>query len=347
MAVLPTGISTTARTLRAFLARSIPGISENDISIAHPKRAFANPVDGKQQLNLFFYRIEHGAYPPDATDDSPWYIRVFCLVTAMGTDVVNTDNTTTGAGENELRLIGEVVRQMHAHPVIRLADKDHKEMAQLQTVLSPFTLDDINKIWSTQGDIAYRLSVAYEIALVPVRLDTAAPIAPLVAEAVVSLEPLKSLPDRNARPPDSYPFPQVPKTVVDTALPAWAPHICFIDPEHQLCYVLTLETGDAPVRLNVVVAGDTGTSVDLSWETYDRSSGWAAPSDAVTVTPGTRVIQPQNANRLAFTSLGLPIERAGQAVLYARRTYTRPSDGQTEVLHSNPLLLTLYDKEAS
>ena len=78
-------ISLAARGLRNYLASNL-SLVENQIFIGHPTIAFKDTEDddSKQYLNLFIYRIAHGAYPADGTKDDPFYVRLYCLITALG-----------------------------------------------------------------------------------------------------------------------------------------------------------------------------------------------------------------------------------------------------------------------
>ena len=64
-------------------------------------------------LNLFFYRFEPGGFGPEPAPDEPWLLRLHCLVTAFGV----LENQVS-AGENDLRLLGEVIRVFHEKPVL-------------------------------------------------------------------------------------------------------------------------------------------------------------------------------------------------------------------------------------
>src|SRR5262245_39841420 len=63
-----------------------------------------NDYDG-HRLNLFFYRFEPSGFDSDARPGDIWRIRMLCLITAFG-----VTEEQVGAGENELRILGEVMR---------------------------------------------------------------------------------------------------------------------------------------------------------------------------------------------------------------------------------------------
>src|SRR6185503_12269288 len=168
----PSSLSIAARALRTHVADAV-GLPESQILIGHPSLASKDVGDetNKQFLNLFFYRVEHGAYRADGTADDPSYLRFYCLVTALGTKET-VGGGTVSAGENDLRLVGGVMQGLHENPILMLQDDAAQDVAQLQVVLHALSLDDLNHIWSTQGDTPYRLSVGYELALLPLPLAT-------------------------------------------------------------------------------------------------------------------------------------------------------------------------------
>lgn len=57
---------------------------------------------------------------------------------------------------------------------------------RLQAVMQAPTMEELNHIWTTQGgELAYRLSVAYELALIPIEPMSVAPPARLVEQVEV------------------------------------------------------------------------------------------------------------------------------------------------------------------
>ena len=85
------------------------------------------------------------------------WIRVYCIITAFA-----VDEDRISAGESDLRLIGEVLRLFHETPVLAPIDVGG-EVMQAQVVLQPLGLDQIQQLWQTQSEVAYRPSVAYEV----------------------------------------------------------------------------------------------------------------------------------------------------------------------------------------
>ncbi len=346
----PSSLSVAARALRTHLAGAT-GLPEGQILIGHPNLA-AKDVENetnKQFLNLFFYRVEHGAHPADGLADDPFYLRFYCLITALGAkETVN--GGTISAGENDLRLVGGVMQGLYENPILRLQDDAAEEVAQMQVVLHTLSLDDLNHIWSTQGDTPYRLSVGYELALLPLPLASAPERARRVGsigvetDADVAYRPL---------PPEGFGVkahaPQVPAVRVDVARPDWTPHICWLAEDGTLQYSLAFATGALPASLQVIALGAPGAQVQLGWETWDPANpaaGWVpAPATPSNLTLDADRLDPkQTAPSLAslVKSVDFPLAALGQALLHTSRDCTLPS-GAVVTLRSNPLLLSVYE----
>src|SRR5205814_1645176 len=105
-----------------------------------------NSSNPRDLLNLFFYRVEYDGYPADGTSEDPFYVRAYCLLTAFCLHGIETNGLS--AGEKDLRLIGGAMHWLHANPFIHVRDVNAAEVAVLQVVLSPLTVDAINHIWA-------------------------------------------------------------------------------------------------------------------------------------------------------------------------------------------------------
>jgi hypothetical protein len=300
----------------------------------------------KNQLNLFFYNVSYDGYPADGSSEDPFYVRLYCLITAVG-----AKNGSPSAGENDLRLIGEVMRVLHQQPVISVDDGTNDEIAQLQIVPHPLTLDNLNHIWSTQGDTAYRLSVAYEMALAPIPLTEAVERSSLVGEIGTGVQADM---DREPLPAAGFAIetsaPVVPKVTVDIRKPDWSGHICFVDEaSSNLAYTLLVPKSQLPLSgslpLKVLVAGMPSHQVELVWETWNPSTGWTKSGSSQNETIAIDTIDPENYDSGLAADIDLPIQDEGQATLYAERAWERP-DGSTVTLRSNPLLVTVYEAGA-
>lgn len=358
-------LSVTAKEMRGLISREV-GLPEDQVLIGHPMEAAGTgnaDTTGKHYLNLFFYRVVYAGYPSDAGQDDPVYVRLHCLITALGANETVNNNVVT-AGENDLRLIGSVMQILHATPTLAIRDAGGADIGLLQMVPVNLSLDDINHIWSTQGDTPYRLSVGYEIAMLPV------PMAQRVekAQRVGGVRTDVGLVDKPAAgiASDAGDASAVTFTRVDTTQEDWAPHICFVseqDGQLQCSYSLGFEAASDALRLFVAkiwIAGDPDAEVFLYWERWlDGETGWqphANKNGALIkryAKPVGRDMDPARVASLpedTFYKMFKPFYwgKAGssQGMLYAVRRYTRSSDGAQIEVRSNPLLLIAGRREA-
>ena len=210
---------------------------------------------------------------------------------------------------------------------------------RLQVVFQALSGDELNHLWSTQGDTAYRPSVAYEIALgpiVPSELGIGSPLVGAIgAETHATMEARYAPFSGTAMPPP------VTATTVETRLESWAPRICFVH-ANACAQSLALALGSVPASLAVWVAGETSTSVSLRWEVWD-TDGWRQAGPTLDTTPISSGIDPEAIPNSGLVDMGLAFtDHAGQGVLYAVHTYTRASDLEQAQVRSNPLLVTLF-----
>jgi len=313
----------------------------NDIDVAVGIPADATSL--KHLVNLFFYKFEPSGFVLNTRPDEPWRIRIYCLITAIGI----TENSIS-AGENELRLIGEVLRIFHENPVLASADIGGEEV-RLQVVYSHVSEDRINQIWSTQGDAVYHPSLAYEMSLTPVMPKNVWGGDPLVGSIGNAV-----LPDFDSRY-DTFVgtalTPPVLPVVIDTTAPDWSPEICFI--YEGACHkslAFDMEASDfVSFKPEVWLAGKITTSVIFKWEKWD-STGWRDTGVTQTETPYSAGLDP---SEMPPVSSGFPLElplpeipvaseTAAQYLLYAVRTSEKFDGGQDVEIRSNPLLISLY-----
>lgn len=344
-------LSVAANALRDLLKEGdggISGLQIDQIKIGHPKDTFEikNNSQDKNHLNLFFYNVKYDGYPADGSSEDPFYVRLYCLISPLGSATGNPS-----PGEKDLRLIGEVMRVLHEHPVVSIKDENGHDVAQLEIVPQPMDLEHLNHVWSTQGDTAYRLSVAYEMALAPVPLSIAVERSPLVGEAgsvVQGNMDVPLLPDGGFGIETSGPV--VPKFTVNASQPGWSPHICFVDEAGVLNYTLLLPVSQLPasglLSLKALIAGKISTAVNLVWETWSSSGvGWERNDPLPSEIIATDSIDPNHVDLGLAVDVELPLQDKGQATLYAERAWQRP-DGSTVTLRSNPLLVTVIEASA-
>ena len=345
--VAVSSLSVAANELRTLLQSEIDDIGVDQIRIGHPEDTLGDMKKELNHLNLFFYNVQYDGYPSDGLSDDPFYIRMYCLITPVG-----AKKGSPSPGENDLRLIGEVMRVLHERPMISVRGETSEEIARLQIVPHPLNLDNLNHIWSTQGDTAYRLSVAYEMALAPIPMAEAVERSALVGQTGMAAQ---GDVDRQQLPDAGFGIetfaPVVPKVTVDVAKTDWTPHMCFVDESNsRLAYSLLIPKAQLPasgfLQLKVVVAGKPAEQVDLVWETWSSATGWKRSDSSQSETIDTDTIDPDKFFDPFVPSLALaidlPIQDKGQAALYAERAWSRP-DGPAVTLRSNPLLVTVYE----
>jgi hypothetical protein len=276
-------LSRAAYGLRVLLMTKIDEFDDIDrIKIGHPADTIKDLEDNNENcLNLFFYDVNYDGYPADGTSENPFYVRLHCLITAVGHKTQEPETAggnnqrDVSKGENELRLIGEVMRILHEQPLLSVDDDDRNEIALLQVVPYTMSLDSLNHIWSTQGDTSYRLSVAYEMALAPVPHVLPSDPSPLVGDSqMVSWGAMTRPPAREKDGAISL-KPTVAYLEIDTSGEDWMPHICFVeqvDASQQSLHYVFKVAGDLDETLNILIAGRNNAKVKLVWNVWRRKT---------------------------------------------------------------------------
>ena len=337
MALSPSSLSQACRSIANFVHTRLGGTtSDITVVIGNPYDAANATADGSHRLNLFFYRFEPSGFDPDLLPGEPWLIRLHCLFTAFSLD---EDNRS--AGENDLRILGEVMRVFHETPVLSEMTVED-DTVRLAAIYEALSLDDLNHIWSTQSDVSFRPSVSYELALAPVvpsERDTGAPIA-----ATIGVEAQPGM-------PPSAPFggsledPGPVALTVDTSPPDWAPHIALVSGD-DVAFAANFEVGSPELAAfvpRIWVAGATGAPVTFRWDTWTDADGWQSTPAGVGGTATGVVFDPANPpDTDSLAQVSLPFDdHPGQAVLRAERAWTRP-DGSIVRLASNPVAISLW-----
>ena len=271
-------------------------------------------VNNANTLNLFFYRFEPFGFDADALPGEVQWLRMFCVITAFGIDedIDNDNQVDFSAGLNELRMLSQVIRLFQEQPVMLLAGDDAGEVWHTQFIPRPLADEQINQLWSTQGDTIYRPSVVYEIALAPIE-----PAIPAAQPArVASLGTLASgdMAQLNRAWPagrDTL-YPLVPSVAVDSANPQWAPAAVMLSGAanaREVGLTLNLEVPEgvggqadfsAFPQVEIWIAGDSAQAGDLTlvgqllqnpsaasgggrWQEIDPVTGLSADADGIDV----------------------------------------------------------------
>lgn len=333
----PSSLSLAALALRHVLAEA-SGLEEHQVVIGPPHLAAKQQekTPDKDFLCLFFYRTAYSGYPADGTSDAPLYVGSHCLVTAFGGQRQGDGPT---AGEIELRLIGAVLQALHARPMLRIADEARNLSAQLQIVPLSLGLDELNHLWAAQNNTPCHISLAYELALLPIPPASAPAQHPRVVSVV-----LRSADARDNAPLARALSPHTPAVHVASDQDTWTPHICLLDADEQPVYTLSLAAGTKQVR--VVSLGENGSLLDANWEIWEKGERqWRKETrpaalhvkGAVLAANATR----EDVHPLVDT-IGLPFSGPGQLLLHASRTVFS-KDASPLTLVSNPVLIALLD----
>lgn len=337
MALALSPLSQVCKGIRAYLDGELnaPDRSKVSVLLATPAdTASAGAGDSDHRLNLFFYRFEPSGLFPDTLPGETGWLRAFCLVTPFA-----AEEDSVGAGENDLRLIGEVMRVFHEKPVFQLS-VDGEEY-HLQVIFQPLGLDQLNQLWSTQGDTLYRPSVLYEVSLAPILPAVKAVPAPLAGGFGLQVQP--TLEQRETSIAGR--FPEVPAMTPAITREDWAPAIAFVH-GGACAFSFSLALGSPELAAfvpRVWLAGKVGEPVSLRWETWDATHGWQVVEPAGAALIASAGIAPDAVATAPTQALALPFsDHVGQMLFYAERSYTRAADGVMLTVRSNPLLISLY-----
>ena len=187
-------------------------------------------VNNANTLNLFFYRFEPFTFDTSARPGDVQWIKVFCVITAVGIDedVDNDAHVDFSAGFNELRMLSQVMRLFQERPVMLIDGDNPGEVWHTQFVSHPLVDEQINQIWSTQGDTVYRPSLVYEITLAPV--EPQIPTTQAARVASIGSFADSNINNRNRPWPAGREthYPAVPSVRVDNTNPQWAPAMVMI-----------------------------------------------------------------------------------------------------------------------
>jgi hypothetical protein len=340
MALPETSLSRACRSVADYV-QGVFTANGNPIQVrlGTPAAAVPAPTDTDHRINLFFYRFEPPGFGSFELSGETWWIRVHVVVTAFA-----VDEGRISAGENDMRLLGEVIRMFHETPVIGPFDVGGEQLVA-QAVFQPLGLDQINQLWGAQGDVAYRPSVAYELALVPILPKKPSLPAPMVGAIGADTRPNMD----HVAPSVAAPSPPVTPMFIDTNPVDWAPQIALVLPTGY-AQSIALQVGSpdlAAFKPAVIAAGLVGAPITFSWQIWDKTAGWraaAAGTDQAATVGVARL--PADASTVTGTAVTLPFTATpGQALVYAQRTVTR-SDGAVVTVRSNPILVTLYPAPA-
>lgn len=337
MAMPDSSVSKIGAYVREFLKGKMDASTNHiDIKIGTPADA-ANTSTSNNVVNLFFYRFDTSGFEAALRPGEIRHIRMYCLITPFGKD---DDAEHISAGENDLRMLGNIMRIFHENPIINDSE------LYLHVIFLPLSDEQINQVWSTQGETTYRPSVVYEMSLALIVPGVLWGGAPLVGALGTQLAGMSA---RHTRFSDvTAAAPPVVKSTVNLADPAWIPKICFIY-NGQCVQSLSLNVDNSDFSSfepQVWIAGDSSKSVNLVWEVWEKP-GWSKAGPPILVHPFNTDIDPDDIPKSSGfpLSINLPStltltggEFSKQALLYATRSIV----GQPSEIKSNPLLVNVY-----
>ena len=337
--------SSVAQVCRAFAQQLSAGINGPDttavrVLIGTPADATSGESDSDHRLNLFFFRFETSGFDAGTLPGDPWLLRLHCLVTPFC-----VLESPTSAGEGDLRLMGEVLRHLHEHPVSELAVDGGAFL--VQAVFLNLGLDQINQLWSTQGDTVYRPSVLLELSLAPVLPRHPTVAGPRVSGLGLEVRATRPRPG-DGRLATMTVQPPFGRLRPDTDAEDWAPALAIVDAADQsVLRAVSLALGSQALTdfaPRAWVAGRAGSAVSLRWSRWDRTRGWRDEPGTQDLTLDQVAIDPEHPpDADTLPELTLPTRtQAGQLMLVAERQWVRAADQARLTVRSDPVLVTLY-----
>jgi hypothetical protein len=300
MAVLPPSAlsiaveAITQAVVDHFTLIGLDVIASADTPLVAADRAKA--AAAKDSVNFFPYRVAPSAHQAGHGVGDPLMLRLFCLVTAFSAK-------TLAAGDDlrDIKLLGETIRFLHDDPILPRAaaflppsPTPDDTLYRLQAILLAPNMEEINHIWTTQGgDLPYRLSAAYEFALVPVEPRVHRLPGPPVTSARVQVDvvpdakaDLPTVPRAaftgEARTHALEPPPGEPPLAV-----GWIPELS-IQSAGRLVNIVTLPPATTNFTLGLALAGEPGGRARLRvvWRRADDTTVGAGSTIQRTIATG-------------------------------------------------------------
>lgn len=291
------------------------------ISTDSPQRAAERAKGGdKHFLNLFTYRISPSGFHAANGSDEPFFIRLNALLTPFLTDQDN------GALDSDLRILGHAIRVLASRPIVPgllpgvgAGPEDFRTGPhldyRLQAVLQAPTMEELNHIWTTQGgELAYRLSAAYEFALIPIEpLDHRAAAGP-VRSSILDVQP--SVPANPAGfvafGAEARAFPLAATTPVQLPPPVDFLPVVLFSQAGALSNAATVAPAAASIDLAISGLPGARVSVSVAWTRADNSADTQAAQAFTIAVP--RIDDPA-----AIVSLVLDAPAAGDTAIVSTR----------------------------
>lgn len=262
-----------------------PGL---DVEIGHPAQFHPRAAESNHLVTLFVYRIEPDMRAMVSTPEVGLAVRLNTLITVYGGD---KEDLAESIGSLELRILSHILRLFVERATlgpVRLRDT----LAQgalaiwaeqgLSVEAEPLSLDmeEINHIWTTQGDTPYRTSLAYSFKYGLVTPLKPAPDGPPVLSVELAPPGGLSGPGDIGVDPTFAPAPASPAPVFG-ALVIRGPGAT---PTLLPAATVAPAAGNIAIQL-LAIAGESA-SLTLAVQRFDLTTGtWVAlPANVATIT---------------------------------------------------------------
>ncbi len=147
-------------------------LAELTPSLGSPADVDAGEAEGGS-INIYLYQVlesPHGknrlwsTRPDGEREYPPLQLRLYYLLTPYAGDLLT-----------EHHVLGDAMRTLYDHAIVRGAELPaslRQQVDQVAIALMPLGLEEMTRIWSAL-QAGYRLSVAYEVRVIPVQSDIA------------------------------------------------------------------------------------------------------------------------------------------------------------------------------
>lgn len=276
---MPVGNSSLSLAIDGFADFLAGNVSEDvTITVDTPQKAQEQAKGSSTDiLNVFVYRLAPSGFHADVTHQEPGFVRAHILLTPF-TRAQNDE----GATDLGLRVLGHALAVLHSNPVIPVvlpaspgspeADAMGPETTfyQLQAVFQAPTMEEMNHIWTTQGgDLAYRLSIGFELALIPIEpLTRITPPEPVTA-AILDVAPIT---------PEGGTFSSSPMGFGDGG--AWTPVIMFREGD-ALANTATVPPATATLTLAISGLPGANAEIEINWTRENGSEETSTETRAI------------------------------------------------------------------
>lgn len=304
MAVPVSSLSIAVQGIADFL----DGQFGEDVTISTdtPQRANERVKGGnKHFLNLFVYRIMPSGIHPAAADDTPCFVRLSVLLTPFLSDQLDEND------DDDLRILGHAIRVLHSLPVVPgvlpgnsndpndFRSQQHLDY-RLQAILQAPTMEELNHIWTTQGgELAYRLSAAYEFALIPIEPLVHGIEAGPVSTSIIDVQPNLAATDAGGFIAYGEDASAMPIGGVGPGQPPpatnWLPVVLFVR-GGALSNSETVAAGTSDVAVSIAGPDGERVALEISWTRADSSTDTQGPQ--VFTIDGPRIDDPAAVHQL-------------------------------------------------